>query len=98
MCGSTCAGARTSSNASVNTTLSDCAAACTEPRPAGRQHHRLYGVRIRFGREMAGAPQTVGDAEEIKRGVADFARAPNGGLVVIPSGSVSRHHNLIIAL
>ena len=43
-------------------------------------------------------PVGVGDADEIKRGVAAFARAPNGGLVVIPSGSVSRHRNLIITL
>ena len=27
------------------------------PSPAGRQHHRLYAVRIQFEREMAGTPQ-----------------------------------------
>jgi putative ABC transport system substrate-binding protein len=43
-------------------------------------------------------PVNVRDADEIKRGVAAFARAPNGGLVVIPSASVSRHRNLIITL
>jgi ABC-type uncharacterized transport system substrate-binding protein len=44
-------------------------------------------------------PVSVRDADEIKRSVAAFAaRAPNGGLVVIPSGSVSRHRKLIITL
>ena len=43
-------------------------------------------------------PVSVRDADEIKRGIAAFARAPNGGLVVIPSGSVSRHRNLIVTL
>jgi putative ABC transport system substrate-binding protein len=43
-------------------------------------------------------PVSVRDADEIKGGVAAFARAPNGGLVVIPNASVSRHRDLIITL
>jgi len=43
-------------------------------------------------------PVNVRDADEIKRGLAAFARTPNGGLVVIPNASVSRHRNLIITL
>jgi ABC-type uncharacterized transport system substrate-binding protein len=59
-----------------------------------------------FGAVQAAAPSlrvevhplSIRDADEIRRGVAAFARAPNGGLVAIPSASVSRHRNLIIAL
>jgi putative tryptophan/tyrosine transport system substrate-binding protein len=43
-------------------------------------------------------PVSVRDAGEIERGVAAFARAGNGGLIVTPSGRVSLHHDLIIAV
>ena len=37
-------------------------------------------------------------ADEIERGLAAFARSPNGGLIVTATGAASRHHDLIIAL
>jgi len=38
------------------------------------------------------------EAPEIERAVASFARSPNGGLIVTPSPSASRHRDLILAL
>ena len=38
------------------------------------------------------------EAAEIERAVADFARVPNGGLVVTGGALVLTHRNLIIAL
>jgi putative tryptophan/tyrosine transport system substrate-binding protein len=38
------------------------------------------------------------DANEIERGVGDFARGVNGGLIVTPNSSASIHRALIIAL
>jgi putative tryptophan/tyrosine transport system substrate-binding protein len=38
------------------------------------------------------------DAGEIERGIADFARSANGGLLALPSGRVSLHRDLIISL
>jgi putative ABC transport system substrate-binding protein len=43
-------------------------------------------------------PINMRDAGEIERSVAAFARVPNGGLVVTPSGPSLLHRNLIIAL
>jgi putative ABC transport system substrate-binding protein len=43
-------------------------------------------------------PVSVRDAGEIERGVAAFARAANGGLIVTPSGRVSLPRDLIIAV
>jgi putative ABC transport system substrate-binding protein len=43
-------------------------------------------------------PVSVRDAGEIERGIAAFARATNGGLIVTPSGWVSLHRDLIIAV
>ena len=43
-------------------------------------------------------PVSTGDAGEIERGIAEFVRSANGGLVVIPSGRVSLHRDLIIKL
>jgi ABC-type uncharacterized transport system substrate-binding protein len=40
----------------------------------------------------------VRDAEEIERGAAAFSRAPNGGLILTPSGLAGVHYHLIIAL
>jgi len=44
------------------------------------------------------SPIGIRDADEIERGVANFARSPNGGLIVTPSAGVSVHHALIVAL
>jgi putative ABC transport system substrate-binding protein len=40
----------------------------------------------------------VGEASEIKRGIADFAEMPNGGLIVLPSAFSIAHRELIISL
>ena len=43
-------------------------------------------------------PINAHDADETERSIAAFARAPNGGLIVTPSGPASVHRDLIIAL
>jgi putative ABC transport system substrate-binding protein len=43
-------------------------------------------------------PLNMRDAPEIERGVAAFARSPNGGLLVAGSGAANLHRNLIITL
>jgi putative ABC transport system substrate-binding protein len=43
-------------------------------------------------------PINIRDADEIERSVAAFARVPNGGLVLTPSGPTLLHRNLIITL
>jgi putative ABC transport system substrate-binding protein len=43
-------------------------------------------------------PINMRDAGEIERSVAAFARVPNGGLVVTPSGPSLLHRNLIVTL
>jgi putative tryptophan/tyrosine transport system substrate-binding protein len=43
-------------------------------------------------------PVNMRDADEIERAVVDFARAPNGGLIVTASGPASHHRDLIITL
>jgi putative ABC transport system substrate-binding protein len=43
-------------------------------------------------------PVDMRDAGEIGRAVADFARAPNGGLIVTGSGAGIRYRDLIISL
>jgi putative ABC transport system substrate-binding protein len=47
---------------------------------------------------MEVTPVNLGDAPEIERAVAAFARQPNGGLIVTASGVATRHRNLVIAL
>jgi putative ABC transport system substrate-binding protein len=44
------------------------------------------------------SPVNVRDAGEIERGVSDFARRPNGGLIVTASAPAAAHRELIIAL
>jgi putative ABC transport system substrate-binding protein len=39
-----------------------------------------------------------GDASDIERGVADFAREPNGGLLVLSDPSAALHRDLIVRL
>jgi putative tryptophan/tyrosine transport system substrate-binding protein len=44
-------------------------------------------------------PVGVRDAGEIEHAIADFARGPNGGLILVgPTSSVQRHRDLIVAL
>ena len=65
--------------------------------PAGiGQFSAIQAAAQQLGVELN--PVSVRDADEIERGVAAFARAANGGLIVMPSGSVSLHRDLIIAL
>ena len=47
---------------------------------------------------MEVAPINLRDAGELERSVAAFARAPNGGLIVTPSGPSLLHRDLIVAL
>ena len=44
------------------------------------------------------SPVNVRDADEIERMVADFARSPNGGLIVTASALAVVHRHLIIRL
>ena len=44
------------------------------------------------------SPISIGDAGEIERAIADFARSPNGGLIVTPGAASSVHHTLIVTL
>jgi putative ABC transport system substrate-binding protein len=65
--------------------------------PAGiGQFSAIEAAAQRLGVEVI--PVSVRDAGEIERGVAAFARAANGGLIVTPSGRVSLHRDLIIAV
>ena len=42
------------------------------------------------------SPVDARDAQAIERAITDFARQPNGGLIVTPSGAAERHRELII--
>ncbi len=44
------------------------------------------------------APSPVENAADIERSIADFARVPNGGLVVLPDVTNNIHRDLIVAL
>jgi len=43
-------------------------------------------------------PINMRDAGEVERAVADFARSPNGGLVVTAGPAATRHRSLIVSL
>jgi len=68
--------------------------------PANPSHAAQFGAM----RAVAPAlrveiiPISVRDANEIERGVADFARTGNGGLIPTSSALALRHRDLIIAL
>jgi putative ABC transport system substrate-binding protein len=44
------------------------------------------------------SPIGIGDPREIERAIADFARSPNGGLIVSPAAGSSAHINQIVTL
>jgi putative tryptophan/tyrosine transport system substrate-binding protein len=44
------------------------------------------------------SPIDVRNADEFERSIAEFARAPNGGMIVPPSGLAQVHRDLIITL
>jgi putative tryptophan/tyrosine transport system substrate-binding protein len=50
----------------------------------------LLGVEV--------SPVDARDAGEIERAVTEFARSPNGGLILTASGHAIRHRHLVIAL
>ena len=60
------------------------------------QFAAIQSVAPSLGVEVT--PVDVNEAAEIERAVADFARVPNGGLVVTGGALVLPHRNLIIAL
>jgi putative ABC transport system substrate-binding protein len=65
--------------------------------PAGMaQYGTIQAVASSVGVEVS--PINVGDAREIERAVAAFARSANTGLVVTGSASATTHRELIIAL
>jgi putative ABC transport system substrate-binding protein len=43
-------------------------------------------------------PINLRDADEIERAIAEFARTPNGGLILTASGAAIRHRDLVITL
>jgi putative tryptophan/tyrosine transport system substrate-binding protein len=65
--------------------------------PSGTgQFGAIQAVAPSFGVEVS--PIGLHDAAEIERGVTAFARGPNGGLIVTPSGLAIVHRELIITL
>src|SRR5262249_44008733 len=44
------------------------------------------------------SPVNMRDGPEMERSIANFARAPNGGLIVTASGLAERHRDLIVTL
>jgi putative ABC transport system substrate-binding protein len=65
--------------------------------PAGTgQFGAIQSVAPSVGMEVS--PVNIRDAGEIERAVADFARSPNGGVIVTGSALAQLHRNLIITL
>ena len=60
------------------------------------QFGAVQAVAPSLGVELT--PVDVREAPQIEHTVTSFARSPNGGLIVTPSPSASRHRDLIIAL
>jgi putative ABC transport system substrate-binding protein len=65
--------------------------------PSGNaQFATIQALAQSLGVEVS--PVSVHDAREIERGIATFARVPNGGLIATPNASVSAHREVILAL
>jgi len=60
------------------------------------QFGAVQAVAPSLGVELT--PVDVREAPQIEHTVTSFARSPNGGLIVTPSPSASRHRDLILAL
>jgi putative tryptophan/tyrosine transport system substrate-binding protein len=58
------------------------------------QFGAIQAVAPALGVEVS--PVNVHDADEIERGIADFARSPNGGLIITGSALAIVHRHLII--
>ena len=56
----------------------------------------MQGAGTSLGMELR--PIGARDASEVERGIAAFARAPNGGLIVTVGGIPIRHRDLIVTL
>src|SRR5262249_28244543 len=56
----------------------------------------IQGVASSFGVELI--PVDVRRADEIERAIGSFARAPNGGLIVVASALAVGHRGLIVKL
>jgi putative ABC transport system substrate-binding protein len=56
----------------------------------------IQAVAPNFGVELT--PVGVNDAGEVERGITNFARAPNGGLIVAAGSSVAAYHELLFSL
>ena len=67
----------------------------TIPQGVG-QFGAIQAVAPSFGVELR--PIDVRDAGEIERGIAAFARSPNGGLIVVVGASAIGHRELITTL
>jgi putative ABC transport system substrate-binding protein len=65
--------------------------------PSGTgQFGAIQAVAPSFGVEAS--PLSLRDVGEIERGLTEFSREPNGGVIVTPSGLAIVHRELIIAL
>jgi putative ABC transport system substrate-binding protein len=60
------------------------------------QFGAIQSAASSFGMEVS--PINTGDAGQIERAVASFARSPNGGLIVTAGVEAGRHRSLIVAL
>ena len=58
------------------------------------QFGAIQAVAPSFGVEVA--PISLRDAEEMERGIAAFARGPNGGLIITPGGLAIVHRKVIV--
>jgi len=73
------------------------AAILRDPATSGMgQFGAIQSVAPTLGVEVS--PVNVRDAGEIERGIAGFARTPNGGLIVTGSALAVAHRDLIVAL
>jgi ABC-type uncharacterized transport system substrate-binding protein len=73
------------------------AAILRDPATSGMgQFGAIQSVAPSLGVEVS--PVNVRDAGEIERGIAEFARTPNGGLIVTGSALAVAHRDLIVAL
>jgi len=66
--------------------------------PAGTAQFGVIQALARTVRVAEVRPVGLQDPSEIERGIIEFAREPNGGLIVTPSGLAIVHRELIINL
>ena len=66
--------------------------------PAGTAQFGVIQALARTVQVAEVRPVGLQDPSEIERGIIEFAREPNGGLIVTPSGLAIVHRELIINL